>query len=427
MEINELYQIYLAHSLICTDTRNIIKNSLFFALKGDHFNGNLFAAKAIEQGCSYALVDEDFGEKNKAIIKVENVLKTLQDLANHHRKQLKIPVIAITGSNGKTTSKELIYAVLSKKFATRATKGNLNNHIGVPLTLLSITKACEIAIVEMGANHQKEIEELCKITEPDFGLITNIGKAHLEGFGGIEGVKKGKKELYDFIKSINGTIFINSDDDVLMEISEGIKRINFGTKTGNFVMGKLEPAGKFLDFSWKKVGEYHLVKSQIVGNYNFYNMLAAAAIGCYFGVEEESITEALIGYTPDNNRSQAIQTEKNSLVMDAYNANPSSMEAAIRNFSNLNSPNKFFILGDMLELGNESLAEHKNIVDLTQKLKLKGIFIGNEFMKIKNDSILVFESGKEAKEYLTRENLHGNTILIKGSRGIKLEQMKEVL
>jgi UDP-N-acetylmuramoyl-tripeptide--D-alanyl-D-alanine ligase len=427
MEINELYKIYLTHPIICTDTRKIIKNSIYFALKGDNFNGNLFAMQAIEQGCAFAIVDEETTGKSNFIIKVDNVLETLQALANHHRKNLSIPIIAITGSNGKTTNKELIHAVLSKKYKTLATKGNLNNHIGVPLTLLNIDKECEIAIVEMGANHQKEIELLCKIAEPDFGLITNIGKAHLEGFGGLEGVKKGKKELYDFIKAKNGTIFINDDDTVLLSLAAGMNKISFGKNPQNYVSGSIESSSHFLNFKWKHKLNDSLVLTHLIGDYNFQNMLAAATIGCYFGVGEVAISSALSDYMPDNNRSQALKTEKNSLIMDAYNANPSSMNAALSNFYKLEAKNKLFILGDMLEMGDESFAEHKAIIELTKKLLLNGIFVGKEFAKVGDKTIAVFENVTEAKLYLQSKNIEHNTILIKGSRGIKLELVKDVL
>jgi UDP-N-acetylmuramoyl-tripeptide--D-alanyl-D-alanine ligase len=427
MEINELYKIYLTHPIICTDTRKIIKNSIYFALKGDNFNGNLFAMQAIEQGCAFAIVDEETTGKSNFIIKVDNVLETLQALANHHRKNLSILIIAITGSNGKTTNKELIHAVLSKKYKTLATKGNLNNHIGVPLTLLNIDKECEIAIVEMGANHQKEIELLCKIAEPDFGLITNIGKAHLEGFGGLEGVKKGKKELYDFIKAKNGTIFINDDDTVLLSLAAGMNKISFGKNPQNYVSGSIESSSHFLNFKWKHKLNDSLVLTHLIGDYNFQNMLAAATIGCYFGVGEVAISSALSDYMPDNNRSQALKTEKNSLIMDAYNANPSSMNAALSNFYKLEAKNKLFILGDMLEMGDESFAEHKAIIELTKKLLLNGIFVGKEFAKVGDKTIAFFENVTEAKLYLQSKNIEHNTILIKGSRGIKLELVKDVL
>ena len=427
--IEHLYQLFLNCSQkISTDTRQLEKGSIFFSLKGDHFNANEFAHKAIEGGCFYAIVDEELIANGTTILYVHNVLETLQQLAKHHRNQLKISVIGITGSNGKTTNKELIYAVLSKKYKTYATKGNLNNHIGVPITLLSIKPFHEIAIIEMGANHQGEIELLSTISNPDYGLITNIGKAHLEGFGGEEGVKKGKSELYKYIKQKNGKLFLNADDPLLVELSDGIEKITYGLKEGNDVHGVLIKNSEFVEFKWntkhQPIENNTIIKTHLFGHYNFVNVLCAACIGNYFEVSIKDINEALEEYIPEMNRSQVKKTNNNTLILDAYNANPSSMQLAIDHFIKQSFPSKLFILGDMLELGDYSKIEHEKILkQLTNNQIQEAILVGPLFYehKINFQDYHFFENGNEAINYLTQNKPLNTTILIKGSRGIKLE------
>lgn len=440
--IEKLYSLFLKHPIVCTDTRNIKPGSIFFALKGGNFNGNEFAEKALEMGCAFAVIDEKFplGEGGRGIDEklflVDDVLKALQQLANYHRRQLSIPVIGITGSNGKTTSKELMNAVLSKKYKVLATVGNLNNHIGVPLTLLSITKEHEMAIVEMGANHQGEIAELSLIAEPDFGVITNIGKAHLEGFGGVEGVKKGKSELYKYIQANGGKLFVHGDDEVLLELSGSTEKITYGTKKLYDIVGAVqETQDEFISFQWAtrynavNIKKSELVSTQLVGIYNYYNLLCAACVGNYFKVEDELINQALREYTPSNNRSQLHKTKHNTLILDYYNANPSSMSLSIENFASLNHPNKMLILGDMLELGSESEKEHDAIVNLLKEKNLSNaLLVGPLFIHAgKKVGAQTFATSDEAVEYLKQHPIKDATILIKGSRGIKLEKVVEVL
>jgi UDP-N-acetylmuramoyl-tripeptide--D-alanyl-D-alanine ligase len=428
--IEKLYEIYKAYPSISTDTRNIQHNSIFFALKGGNFNGNKFASEALEKGAAYAVVDEPEAKKNEKYILVEDVLEALQNLARMHRSNLNIPFIGITGSNGKTTTKELVNAVLSKKYKTYATKGNLNNHIGVPLTILSITNDVEIAIIEMGANHQKEIELLCSISRPDYGLITNIGKAHLEGFGGVEGIKKGKGELYDFIRSNGGKLFLNADSEVLLEMSANAPAITYGSFANCYTEGIFFAADPYIRMAWNcstKGISNSIIESLIVGKYNYSNILAAICIGNFFDVNAEKINEAVAAYVPDNNRSQIVKTSNNTIILDAYNANPTSMEEALKNFAQMDAANKVVILGDMLELGADSAKEHEAIAKLAEELSLKkGFLIGPEFFTTSSD-FEKFHSSDELKHYLSSEKLVGCTILIKGSRGIKLEKITEVL
>ncbi len=435
ISIENLYQHYLScNQLICTDTRKLTAGSLFFALKGTNFNANEFANKAIEAGCSIAVVDDEKYVTNNKIVLVQDVLKALQQLANYHRRQLNIPFLAITGSNGKTTNKELINAVLSKKFKTLATYGNLNNHIGVPLTILGITKEHEFAIIEMGANHQGEIDELCRITEPDFGMITNIGKAHLEGFGGIEGVKKGKSEMYRYLKEKHGKIFINGDDEVLHELALDNDKITYGCKKLYDTIGKdvsnsetvsLKFTSRYGEKDWNKLP---VVKTQIVGSYNFINCLAAAAVAHYFKVEDDLVKHALEAYLPNMNRSQLVKTNSNTILLDAYNANPNSMKAAIENFANFNADKKLLLLGDMFELGEYSKEEHLKISDLLKEKKLSNvILVGEEFFKQNETDFLKFKTTEECKEYLKKQSISQTTVLIKGSRGMKMETLQEVL
>lgn len=433
--IETLYKHFLKHPLVCTDTRDIKPGSIFFALKGDNFNANQFAEQALNAGCSFAVIDEEKYKKDERFILVNDVLSTLQDLANYHRKQLSIPVIGITGSNGKTTSKELVYAVLSQKYKVLATKGNLNNHIGVPLTLLNITSEHEMAIIEMGANHQGEIAMLSAIAEPDYGMITNIGKAHLEGFGGYEGVIKAKNELYLFIKQKGGKLFVNRDNKLLTELSEGIDKITFGTSKDVDFIGQLVDCNPFIKLKCKakkdmqSFDEKPIISTQLIGNYNFENILAAACIGHYFNISEAQIKTGLENYVSSNNRSQVMQTKNNLLLLDAYNANPSSMNAAIENFAQMNQTNKMVILGDMLELGDDSAKEHDAIVNLLQKKNISNaLLVGPFFTESgKNIQAKTFLNADEVVNYLKENPVKDTTILVKGSRGIKLEKVVEVL
>lgn len=431
--IKGLYDHYLKHPFVSTDTRSLKHGSIFFALKGEKFNANDFAEQALEAGCSLAVIDEKEYKKSDNYILVNDVLETLQELAKYHRLQLKIPVIGITGSNGKTTTKELIAAVLNKKYKTLATHGNLNNHIGVPLTLLSITKEHEMAVIEMGANHIGEIAMLSEIVQPDFGIITNIGKAHLEGFGSPEGVIKAKSELYRYIEKTLGTLFLNKDNSLLNSLASTPKIITYGTDENNDCIGKLLNLTPFVELEWKARNEKkynEIIKTQIIGKYNFENILAAICIGNYFKVSAADIRDAIEKYIPSNNRSQIITKGTNTILLDAYNANPTSMQAALENFSELKAENKMLILGDMLELGNESKKEHKNIIE---ELKRRGftntILVGKEFTNASKDQnlFLTFNTSDEAAEYLKDKNIQNHSILIKGSRGIKLEKLTELL
>jgi len=425
--IEEIYTIYKKYPLVCTDTRKIQPDSIFCALKGSNFNGNEFAEDALKKGSKYAIIDEKKFYKDERFILVEDVLTFLQTLSQHHRKQLNIPVIAITGSNGKTTTKELIRMVLAKKFKTFATQGNLNNHIGVPLTLLSINDSCEIAVIEMGANHIGEIAFLSDIAQPNFGIITNIGKAHLEGFGSLEGVKKAKSELYDYIKKYKGNIFVNYDNKLLRDLSSKISRITYGTDETCDCSGKLISVNPFvtLKYKWKteekKTNESNEIKSYLLGMHNFENILAAICIGSYFGVEHENIKEAIENYLPSNSRSQLIEKGTNKIILDAYNANPSSMKLAIENFSKLKVENKVLILGGMAELGTESIEEHITLINLIQKYNWKFVtLVGGDFLKI-NHPFLSFENNIEAKNWLQKQKFENSYLLVKGSRSIKLE------
>ena len=431
----ELYQRFLkAGQIVSTDTRKPEKGGLFFALKGPSFNANEFAQKAIEAGCSLAIVDEEKYATQESIVLVADALKALQELASHHRRQFTIPVLAITGSNGKTTHKELIHAVLSKKYKTLATVGNLNNHIGVPLTLLKLTGDHEFAIIEMGANHQGEIDALCRIADPDFGLITNIGKAHLEGFGGLEGVKKGKSELYKFLKAKNCKAFVNGDDDVLYALAFENDKITYGCKKLYDVIGKncgttetvsFKYTTRYGEKDWSKISA---LNTQIVGSYNFINCLAAACVGNYFKVEDALIREGLEGYLPDMNRSQLLKTGRNTILLDAYNANPNSMKAAIENFAHYKSEHKLVLLGDMFELGEYSGEEHQKLIALLKDNKFENVvLVGNEFSSVPDNVFKTFKTTDECKDYLRQQTISGSTILIKGSRGMKMELLQEVL
>jgi len=434
MNIAELYELFKAQPSICTDTRKIVKDSIFFALSGPSFNGNTFAEKAINSGCSFAIVDDVNYCLGNQYIYVENVLLALQNLARHHRRQLACKVIGITGSNGKTTSKELVRNVLSKKFKTQATYGNLNNHIGVPLTLLQLNNDTEIAIIEMGASKQGDIKELVEIAEPNIGLITNIGMAHLEGMGGIDGVIKTKTELYDFLRSKSGLVFVNTMHEVFISKSLGINQITFGESIDNVVVGKFISSDPSVSFKWnpaKKSGrdwlEAPLVNASLIGKYNFENLLAAACIGDYFGIDESQINEALQEYVPDNNRSQVIVTRNNTLILDAYNANPTSLEAAILNFSNQQVAPKVLIIGKMMELGNVSEKEHLRIGQLALAQDFDKVFFVSKAYELAGvqGGEKHFESTEEAIEWFKENPLRGSNILIKGSRSNQLERIIE--
>ncbi len=397
---------------------------MFFALKGENFNGNTYAKDALKSGSKYAIIDEEEFVTSKKTILVKNVLEILQKLSTYHRIFLNTPVIALTGSNGKTTTKELINIVLSKKYKTTATVGNLNNHIGVPLTLLSMTNDTEIGIVEMGANHQKEIEFLCNIAKPDYGLITNYGKAHLEGFGGIEGIIKGKSEMYNYLIENNKTAFINAKDPIQVEKTYSLNKITFGDSKQD-VNIKFIDANPFVKLIFEDIN----IQTQLIGDYNFINIAIAIAIGNYFKVENNDIKIAIESYIPSNNRSQIIQKGSNKIILDAYNANPTSMQAALNNF-NKQAGNKIAILGDMFELGNEAKQEHQNIADLAISLNIDQIvFVGENFYKSKTDSkkTKTFKSFDDFKNNFDLYHIKNSTLLIKGSRGMALERCLEIL
>ncbi|MDI9363664.1 MAG: UDP-N-acetylmuramoyl-tripeptide--D-alanyl-D-alanine ligase [Flavobacterium sp.] len=423
MTIEQLYQLYLQHSSIQTDTRKLKDGDIFFALKGPNFNGNLFAEKALELGAAYAVIDKQVGNNtNDRLILVEDTLTTLQALAKHHREQFTIPFIAITGSNGKTTTKELVSTVLATHYKTYTTQGNLNNHIGVPLTLLNIGKDAEMAVIEMGANHQKEIASYCTYTLPNYGLITNCGKAHLEGFGGVEGVRKGKGELYNFIRNNNGVAFILNDYDYLQDMSKGIaKRFTYSTTNGDIIGAALQ-SEPYLKVAVTK-GLQATIATQLVGNYNLPNVLCAVAIGKYFNVPDEKIVAAIESYTPSNSRSQMIEKNGNHIILDAYNANPTSMKAAIENFAKFPSTNKILMLGGMMELGEESIAEHAAIVALIKQHNWANVvLVGGDFSKIEHPFVY-FNSALEAQKWFVQQGFNNAYLLIKGSRSMAMEKI----
>lgn len=423
MQTEQLYQLFLQHPSVQTDTRLLQPGDLFFALKGPNFNGNLFAAQALEKGAAALIVDEATGIDSPKIIQVEDVLSTLQQLAKHHRLQFQIPFLAITGSNGKTTTKELIHAVLSTHFNTSTTQGNLNNHIGIPLTLLRIPKDAAMAVIEMGANHQGEIASYCQYVLPTHGLINNVGKAHLEGFGGIEGVKKGKGELYDFIRAAGGSIFINNDYDYLKEMSRGIHNcISYGTANAD-VTGQLLQSDPFLTVAINGNTILSRIETQLVGDYNLPNVLAAVTIGLHFGVPPEKIKTAIESYTPSNSRSQLLEYKGNKVVLDAYNANPSSMKLAIENFARLNATHKILMLGAMAELGTESIEEHASIVSLLRQYNWDAVvLVGGDFLKIAHP-YHSFSNAEEAAHWLQVQKVKDAHILIKGSRSMRMEKI----
>ena len=432
MKLSALYQIFLDCQLVTTDSRNCPEGSLFIALKGESFNGNAFAGKALETGCAYAVIDEsEYAiEGDQRYILVDDCLQTLQQLANYHRRQLGTRVIGITGTNGKTTTKELISAVLSQSHSILYTLGNLNNHIGVPSTLLRLKAEHDLAVIEMGANHPGEIKFLSEIVEPDCGIITNVGKAHLEGFGSFEGVIKTKGELYDFLRKKEGsTVFIHHDNAYLMNIAGGLNLIPYGTEDDLYVNGRITGNSPYLTFEWKagKDGETYQVQTQLIGEYNFPNALAAITIGRFFGVKDAKINEALAGYTPQNNRSQLKKTDDNTLIIDAYNANPTSMMAALQNFRNMEVPHKMLILGDMRELGAESATEHQKIADYLKECTFEKVWLVGDQFAAAEHSFQTYPNVQEVIKELEADKPKGYTILIKGSNGIKLSSVVDYL
>lgn len=467
--MENIYEKFLESSGVSIDSRNCPKDAMFIGIKGANFDGNTFVEKALEQGCKYAITDNpEIGVGNPNIIHVQDSLKTLQDLAHYHRMMFDIPVIGITGTNGKTTSKELISTVLSKEYNVLYTQGNLNNHIGVPLTLLRLNRSHNIAVIEMGANHPKEIEFLCKIARPNYGIITNVGKAHLEGFGSFEGVKKTKGELYDFIKSVDGKIFLHADNPHLCEMvysgtlfppviststssvteianpdtepievsgfANGLETIKYGESEENFVSGNILSCTPYINVELRLNGNAsgektsYKIETNLIGDYNLSNILSAASIGRYFGVMDEDIVAALSEYTPTNNRSQCTRTERNTLIVDAYNANPTSMDAALRNFSKIEAASKALILGDMKELGEDSEAEHNKVLALIKSLGFtKAYFVGSEFAKVADSGFACFDNVESLVEYFTQHPISDSTILIKGSNSTRLTKIVDSL
>jgi UDP-N-acetylmuramoyl-tripeptide--D-alanyl-D-alanine ligase len=423
MSVEQLYNIYKQYPSVQTDTRKLKEGDIFFALKGENFDGNSFVQKAFEARAAYAVIDdEEFAVAGKTIL-VADVLASLQQLAKHHRKQFSIPFIAVTGSNGKTTTKELIHAVLSSSFKTYTTEGNLNNHIGIPLTILKIKADAELAVIEMGANHLNEIADYCTYTLPTHGLITNCGKAHLEGFGSIEGVRKGKGELYDYLRNNDGAAFVMWDYGYLREMSKGVLTvIKYGTNNAG-TEGTLLKSDPFLEVSISNGTSINAIKTQLVGDYNLPNVLAAVAVGKYFNIPDEKIKVAIEKYTPSNSRSQLIEKGSNKIILDAYNANPSSMKLAIENFANIHSDTKVLILGGMAELGKESLNEHKAILNFIKQKSWKNVvLVGGDFLKIKHP-YLQFQNTAGVKDWLQQQHLENTYLLIKGSRSMQMEKI----
>ncbi len=427
--ISFLYEQYKQHPQVQTDTRKLKTGDLYFALKGPNFNGNNFALAALETGASFAIVDEPIANSESfenRILQVDDVLTTLQSLAKHHRSQFSIPFIGITGSNGKTTTKELVYAVLSSHFKTYTTQGNLNNHIGVPLTLLSIGSDAEMAVIEMGANHLNEIASYCEYAMPNYGLITNCGKAHLEGFGSEDGVKKGKGELFDSLRLHKGTAFVMSDYDYLVNMSKAIGEVvTYGNTSGN-LQASANTVNGFLQVNFTKGSPIQTIQTQLVGEYNLPNILAAVSIGLYFKVPAEKIKSAIENYAPTNSRSQLLKWNNNDVILDAYNANPSSMQLAIENFAKLKAQHKIVCIGGMKELGDTSLTEHQGLIHLLEKNEWeKVILVGGDFENCKHN-YLYFPNALDAKTWLAQQQFNNRTILIKGSRGIRMEQVIEL-
>ena len=427
MSIIDLYDLFIHNPQITTDSRNCPKGSIFFALKGDKFDGNQYAGKALASGCVYAVIDNPDYYIGERTILVDNVLKTLQQLAHHHRKVLGLPIIGITGTNGKTTTKELLAAVLSTKFNLLYTEGNFNNHIGVPLTLLRWTHDHEMAVIEMGASHPGDIKELVDIVHPNYGIITNVGRAHLEGFGSFEGVIRTKGELYDYIRRSKGKIFIKKENEYLQSIAKGIEQITYGNGDDAFASGQVVSCDPFLVFNWKQQGKLHTVETHMIGSYNLDNVLAAVAVGRFFKIPAERISRAIAAYEPTNNRSQFKKTENNELIIDAYNANPSSMKVALDNFITMPVQPKAIILGDMRELGPTSDELHAEVVEQIKKGQFDKVFLcGEHFSKVGKE-FSPFATTEAMTEELRRQPLKGYHILIKGSHSMGLEKLADIL
>lgn len=427
MSIIDLYDLFIHNPQIMTDSRNCPKGSIFFALKGDKFDGNQYAGKALASGCVYAVIDNPDYYIGERTILVDNVLKTLQQLAHHHRKVLGLPIIGITGTNGKTTTKELLAAVLSTKFNLLYTEGNFNNHIGVPLTLLRLTHDHEMAVIEMGASHPGDIKELVDIVHPNYGIITNVGRAHLEGFGSFEGVIRTKGELYDYIRRSKGKIFIKKENEYLQSIAKGIEQITYGNGDDAFASGQVVSCDPFLVFNWKQQGKLHTVETHMIGSYNLDNVLAAVAVGRFFKIPAERISRAIAAYEPTNNRSQFKKTENNELIIDAYNANPSSMKVALDNFITMPVQPKAIILGDMRELGPTSDELHAEVVEQIKKGQFDKVFLcGEHFSKVGKE-FSPFATTEAMVEELRKQPLKGYHILIKGSHSMGLEKLADIL
>ena len=427
MSIIDLYDLFIHNPQITTDSRNCPKGSIFFALKGDKFDGNQYAGKALASGCVYAVIDNPDYYIGERTILVDNVLKTLQQLAHHHRKVLGLPIIGITGTNGKTTTKELLAAVLSTKFNLLYTEGNFNNHIGVPMTLLRLTHDHEMAVIEMGASHPGDIKELVDIVHPNYGIITNVGRAHLEGFGSFEGVIRTKGELYDYIRRSKGKIFIKKENEYLQSIAKGIEQITYGNGDDAFASGQVVSCDPFLVFNWKQQGKLHTVETHIIGSYNLDNVLAAVAVGRFFKIPAERISRAIAAYEPTNNRSQFKKTDNNELIIDAYNANPSSMKVALDNFITMPVQPKAIILGDMRELGPTSDELHAEVVAQIKKGQFDKVFLcGEHFSKVGKE-FSPFATTEAMVEELRKQPLKGYHILIKGSHSMGLEKLADIL
>ena len=427
MSIIDLYDLFIHNPQITTDSRNCPKGSIFFALKGDKFDGNQYAGKALASGCVYAVIDNPDYYIGERTILVDNVLKTLQQLAHHHRKVLGLPIIGITGTNGKTTTKELLAAVLSTKFNLLYTEGNFNNHIGVPLTLLRLTHDHEMAVIEMGASHPGDIKELVDIVHPNYGIITNVGRAHLEGFGSFEGVIRTKGELYDYIRRSKGKIFIKIENEYLQSIAKGIEQITYGNGDDAFASGQVVSCDPFLVFNWKQQGKLHTVETHMIGSYNLDNVLAAVAVGRFFKIPAERISRAIAAYEPTNNRSQFKKTDNNELIIDAYNANPSSMKVALDNFITMPVQPKAIILGDMRELGPTSDELHAEVVEQIKKGQFDKVFLcGEHFSKVGKE-FSPFATTEAMVEELRKQPLKGYHILIKGSHSMGLEKLADIL
>lgn len=427
MSIIDLYDLFIHNPQITTDSRNCPKGSIFFALKGDKFDGNQYAGKALASGCVYAVIDNPDYYIGERTILVDNVLKTLQQLAHHHRKVLGLPIIGITGTNGKTTTKELLAAVLSTKFNLLYTEGNFNNHIGVPLTLLRLTHDHEMVVIEMGASHPGDIKELVDIVHPNYGIITNVGRAHLEGFGSFEGVIRTKGELYDYIRRSKGKIFIKKENEYLQSIAKGIEQITYGNGDDAFASGQVVSCDPFLVFNWKQQGKLHTVETHMIGSYNLDNVLAAVAVGRFFKIPAERISRAIAAYEPTNNRSQFKKTDNNELIIDAYNANPSSMKVALDNFITMPVQPKAIILGDMRELGPTSDELHAEVVEQIKKGQFDKVFLcGEHFSKVGKE-FSPFATTEAMVEELRKQPLKGYHILIKGSHSMGLEKLADIL